>query len=206
MENNLQFEQFPVRTIVQSDNEIWFVLKDVCAVLEISDDKQVYERLDDDEREGYKIPTPGGMQTMRCITEAGLYHVILRSNSEKAKPFRRWVTHEVLPTLRQQGYYSTLPDEELLKMLNKRLAEKPDFIRLANINKHNQHYLHKLKMTEELEELWKKRFDLTQEGYVRELSRICDDEISTLNKEWFKYVKWLKAYRMALNEFKHKGE
>ena len=206
MENNLQFEQFPIRTIVQSDNEIWFVLKDVCTVLEISDDKQVYERLDDDEREGYKIPTPGGMQTMRCITEAGLYHVILRSNSEKAKPFRRWVTHEVLPTLRQQGYYSTLPDEELLKMLNKRLEEKPDFIRLANVNKLNQHYLHKLKMTEKLEELWKKRFDLTQEGYVRELSRICDDEISTLNKEWFKYVKWLKAYRMALNEFKRKGE
>lgn len=113
------YESLRVRTVTD-DMGIWFVLRDVCDVLGIVDDKQVYDRLDEDERGRYKTPTPGGLQEMRCINEPGLYDTIIRSNSDKAKPFRRWITHDVLPSIRKQGYYSLLSDEELIEVITEK--------------------------------------------------------------------------------------
>ena len=104
------YDENPVRVVLDDSSAPWFVAKDVCRVLEISDHKQAVEILDDDERGGYKIPTPGGLQEATCINEPGLYTLIFRSNKPQAKSFRRWVTHEVLPALRQSGQY-ILKDE-----------------------------------------------------------------------------------------------
>lgn len=103
-----------VRTI-ERDGEPWFVLRDVCGVLALGTPAKVAERLDEDEKGVSQIHTPGGDQSMTIINESGLYNVILRSDKPEAKPFRKWVTSEVLPTIRRHGMYATA--ETVEKML-----------------------------------------------------------------------------------------
>lgn len=95
-----------IRTI-EKDGEPWWVLSDVCKVLELSSPHKIADRLDTDEKGRNLIPTPGGSQEMTIINESGLYSVILRSDKPQAKPFRKWVTSEVLPTIRRHGAYMT---------------------------------------------------------------------------------------------------
>ena len=107
-ENEIQvwnYESSEIRT-VQVNGEPWFVLSDVCKVLELSSPHKVAERLDGDEKGRNQIPTLGGVQEMAVVNESGLYAVILRSDKPQAKPFRKWVTSEVLPSIRKHGSYS----------------------------------------------------------------------------------------------------
>lgn len=99
-----KYGESPVRTVVQ-DGEPWFVLKDVCEVLGMSNNRMVADRLDEDEKGVSQIDTLGGAQGMTIINESGLYNVILRSDKPQAKPFRKWVTAEVLPSIRKTGGY-----------------------------------------------------------------------------------------------------
>lgn len=104
----LDYEKFMVRTIMVKD-EIWWVLADISKVLGIVNHKQIRERLDDDEVGMFDIPHPqNARKTLKisCVNESGLYSVILRSDKPEAKKFKRWVTHEVLPTIRKTGTYS----------------------------------------------------------------------------------------------------
>lgn len=98
-----------VRTI-QKDGEPWWVLKDVCDVLNIENHKDLPKRLEDDEVGRFDLPHPQSRNKtleMLCINESGLYNVILRSDKPEAKPFRKWVTSEVLPSIRKHGAYMT---------------------------------------------------------------------------------------------------
>lgn len=99
-----EYQNNKVRT-VDVGGEAWFVLKDVCAVLGISNNRMAADRLDDDEKGVSLIDTLGGKQEMVIVNESGLYHVILRSDKPEAAPFRRWVTNDVLPTIRKTGSY-----------------------------------------------------------------------------------------------------
>ena len=101
------YDEHPVRVVLDDLSAPWFVAKDVCRVLGISDYRQAIKILDEDERGGYKVPThQRGLQEATCINEPGLYALIFRSNKPNAKTFRRWVTHEVLPSLRRTGQYA----------------------------------------------------------------------------------------------------
>lgn len=102
-----EYQNNRVRT-VDVDGEAWFVLKDVCAVLGISNNRMAADRLDDDEKGVSLIDTLGGKQEMVIVNESGLYHVILRSDKPEAAPFRRWVTNDVLPAIRKTGSYNAL--------------------------------------------------------------------------------------------------
>lgn len=94
-----------VRT-VQIDGEPWWVLKDVCGVLDIEQPTRVAERLEEDEvSQTHVIDSLGRKQNTYIINESGLYNVILRSDKPQAKPFRKWVTNEVLPSIRKTGGY-----------------------------------------------------------------------------------------------------
>jgi len=106
------FENHEVRAIKDENGNPWWVAKDVCEVLLINDHQQAVEKLDADERGGYKVPTPGGEQTMVTVNEPGLYTLIIRSNKPEAKRFKRWITHEVIPAIRKTGAYS-LPNANL---------------------------------------------------------------------------------------------
>lgn len=120
-----------VRT-VRKDGAPWFVLKDVCGVLGMSNSRVVADRLDNDEKGVSQIYTLGGVQEMTCISESGLYNVILRSDKPEAKPFRKWVTAEVLPAIRRSGGYiagqNDLSPAELMakaiKVAEQTLAER----------------------------------------------------------------------------------
>ena len=100
------YESSEVRT-VQVNGEPWFVLSDVCKVLELSTPARVAERLEKDEvSQTHTIDRMGREQKTTIINEFGLYTVILRSDKPQAKPFRKWVTSEVLPSIRKHGSYS----------------------------------------------------------------------------------------------------
>ena len=118
------YNSVEVRTI-QKDGEPWFVLRDVCNVLGLGTPARVAERLDPDEvSQTHITDSMGRQQEMTIINESGLYNVILRSDKPEAKPFRKWVTSEVLPTIRRHGLYAT-PDT-----VEKMLADPDTTIKL----------------------------------------------------------------------------
>lgn len=100
--NNDEFGQ--VR-IVEIDGEPWFVAADVCRVLEIGNPSQALTRLDDDEKGIISINTRGGEQPMCVVNESGLYALVLKSRKPDAKRFRKWLTSEVVPSIRKNGIY-----------------------------------------------------------------------------------------------------
>ena len=109
MTNKLQcfaYDDKVVRT-VEKNGEPWWVLRDVCAVLELTTPARVAERLEEDEvSQTHLIDSIGRRQETTLISECGLYNVILRSDKPEAKRFRRWITHEILPELRKNGVYA----------------------------------------------------------------------------------------------------
>lgn len=101
---NKEFGQ--VRTVVQSE-DVWFVAKDVADVLEYRDTHNMVRFLDEDEKNTHQVSTLGGRQIMKIINESGLYSAILKSKKPQAKAFKKWVTSEVLPSIRKHGAYMT---------------------------------------------------------------------------------------------------
>lgn len=89
------------------NGEPWFVAKDVCVALGIEYHRDALTRLDEDERGSLLLDTLGGKQTTGAINESGLYHLIFQSRKPEAKAFRKWVTNDVLPSIRRTGSYSS---------------------------------------------------------------------------------------------------
>lgn len=92
---------------VQKDGEPWWVAKDVCDVLGLGNITETLRNLDEDELTSVILKSGGQDREMRLVSEAGLYNLIFRSRKDEARAFRRWVTHEVLPTIRKTGGYSS---------------------------------------------------------------------------------------------------
>lgn len=109
-----------VRTLIK-DGEPWFVASDVAKILDITNPRSSLALLEEDEKGVHTMDTPGGAQEMGVVSEAGLYSLILRSRKPEARPFKRLVTHEVLPSIRKRGGYLTPEAAE------KALTD-PDFI------------------------------------------------------------------------------
>src|SRR5688572_10958166 len=92
--------------IIDRNGEPWFVLGDVCRELEIANPRDAASRLDDDEKDAVGISDGiGRLQQQTIINESGLYSLILRSSKPAAKRFKKWVTKEVLPSIRKTGGY-----------------------------------------------------------------------------------------------------
>ncbi|HHB2941808.1 TPA: phage antirepressor KilAC domain-containing protein [Bacillus cereus] len=102
--NNEEFGQ--VRTMVQGE-DVWFVAKDVSDILGFSEASAMTRTLDEDEKGLHNIQTVQGVQKLTVINESGLYSSILRSRKPQAKTFKKWVTSEVLPSIRKHGAYMT---------------------------------------------------------------------------------------------------
>jgi anti-repressor protein len=114
-----------VRVVKDEQGEPWFVAKDICEVLDLSDVSQAVDRLDNDEKLVRTLYVSGQGRDLWTINESGLYSLILRSNKAEAREFRRWIIHELLPSIRKHGAYMT---PETLE----RTLTDPDFIiRLA---------------------------------------------------------------------------
>jgi len=102
------FQSHALRIISDEHSELWFVAKDVADALDYSDAHKMCEKLDDDEKSNREIGglgSPTGGRGTLIINESGLYSSILRSTKPEAKAFKKWVTAEVLPSLRKNGAY-----------------------------------------------------------------------------------------------------
>jgi prophage antirepressor-like protein len=116
-------DEHKVRVVFDELGNPWWVAKDVCDVLGHSNSRMALEALADDEKGVRTVYTPGGPQEMQVINESGLYTLILRSRKAKAKEFRKWVTGEVLPEIRQHGTFMTEEVRALMKRVDEdRLA------------------------------------------------------------------------------------
>ena len=111
-------KEFGAIRAVDIDGEPWLVGKDVATALGYTDTDQAIRRhVDDEDKLTRSVDGSGQNREMYVINESGLYSLILSSTMPGAKKFKRWVTSEVLPTIRRQGYYSTLPPEELAELV-----------------------------------------------------------------------------------------
>lgn len=98
------YENNAIRVVVQ-DNEPWFAATDIAKVLDYRDANNLVRILDDDEKGTHKVSTLGGSQELLAINESGLYSAIFTSRKPEAKRFKKWVTSEVLPSIRKTGAY-----------------------------------------------------------------------------------------------------
>ena len=105
LQNIFQYENFKVRTF-SKNGEIWFVAKDVCDILGIKNSRDALSRLSNDEKGVAPTDTLRGKQKLAHVNEFGLYNLIFESRKKEAKDFKRWVTHEVLPSIYKTGGYS----------------------------------------------------------------------------------------------------
>jgi prophage antirepressor-like protein len=145
-----KFEENEIRTVV-IDGEIWFVAKDVCDVLEIKNVSDALSRLDEDEKKLVNTATIVTSDSSKnqqlslsnpmiyIINESGLYSLVLTSRKPQAKVFKKWVTSEVLPSIRKHGYYSlknsNLPSyqiEDPIKRAEKWIEEQKEKLLLEN--------------------------------------------------------------------------
>lgn len=101
-----KFKEAQVRVVVQN-GEPWFVAKDVCDTLDIANSRDALGRVDEDEKGVVSTDTLGGVQELQAVNEYGLYSLVLGSRKPEAKEFKRWVTHEVIPSIRKHGAYMT---------------------------------------------------------------------------------------------------
>lgn len=124
------YEGGELRTVTDEHGDPWWVAVDVCQILEIANSRDAVDRLDDDEKLMSEIATSGQRRKMRCINESGLYHLIFTSQKEEAKKFRRWVTDEVLPSIRKTGSYSIQPEPQRgpNHEISDRIARTYDFL------------------------------------------------------------------------------
>jgi prophage antirepressor-like protein len=122
------FEGENVR-VVMRDEEPWFVAADVCEALTIN--TEATRRLDDDEKGLRSTQTPSGEQEMTIINESGLYSLILTSRKPEAKRFKKWVTNEVLPSIRKTGSYNILPTNYIAALEDLLASKKAEALALG---------------------------------------------------------------------------
>tara|TARA_R110002020_G_scaffold475301_1_gene709508 strand:- start:3305 stop:4072 length:768 start_codon:yes stop_codon:yes gene_type:complete len=101
-------QQMNELTTVEIDGEVWFVGSQVCHLLDIKNSSDAIGRLDDDEKLTSVIPISGQNRNVNLISESGLYALIFKSRKPSSQEFRKWVTKEVIPSIRKKGYYGRI--------------------------------------------------------------------------------------------------
>ena len=186
MNNQLQIFNYnskQVRTIIK-DGEPWFVAKDVCDILEINPSEAVKGRKDRNFEDGLDVDeyrddidivdSIGRRQKALAVNEAGLYSLILKSRKPEAKQFKRWVTHEVIPSIRKYGLYAT-PDTV------EKILENPDYM-IEILQKYKEEKQKRLEAENRLKEqeplvLFADTCLKSKDNIlVRELAKIAKDE------------------------------
>jgi len=139
-------EQFGEVRVLEKNGEPWFVGKDIAEILGYAEPRSaVSKKVEREDRGVAKMETPSGIQEMTTVNESGLYSLILSSKLPQAKSFKRWVTSEVLPSIRKTGSY-TAPqkqsqDERLHIMeMNARSRMAQTYLKLANVDTLSETY------------------------------------------------------------------
>ena len=164
-------EEFGKVRVLEIENEPWFVAKDVCDILELSNLSVALKNLDEDERTKLNLGRQGNTN---LINESGLYALVVRSRKPEAKKFRKWITSEVLPSIRKHGVYMT--DNILNQVL-----DNPDFLigLLTNLKEEKEKRQKLEKEKEEnkpLVDFATRILDKGENILVREVAKIASDE------------------------------
>lgn len=129
---SFNYQNKEMRALVLN-NEPWWVASDVCNILNLTNPTESLKALDDDEKDTLRISEGGPERNI--ISEAGLYSLILRSNKPEAKTFKRWITHEVLPSIRKNGMYAKdelLDNPDLLLEVVTKLKAERDYNKMLS--------------------------------------------------------------------------
>ncbi|OPY78177.1 MAG: hypothetical protein A4E65_02393 [Syntrophorhabdus sp. PtaU1.Bin153] len=130
--NNLaifEYKDHEVRVIQDESGKPWWIAADVCRILELKNPTKAIASLDEDERSNFKLGRQG---KTNIVNESGLYALIFKSKKPAAKEFKRWIVHEVLPALNNQGFYSVgqqqsgISDATVLAILEEMRADRED--------------------------------------------------------------------------------
>ena len=164
-------EEFGKVRVLEIENEPWFVAKDICDILELSNPSVALKNLDEDERTKLNLGRQGNTN---LINESGLYALVVRSRKPEAKKFRKWITSEVLPSIRKHGVYMT--DNILNQVL-----DNPDFLigLLTNLKEEKEKRQKLEKEKEEnkpLVDFATRILDKGENILVREVAKIASDE------------------------------
>lgn len=119
-----EFEGKNVEILVDENGEIWFVAKLICDILEIKNSRDAVSKLDEDEKLMSAIATSGQNRNVNLVNESGLYSLIFLSRKPIAKKFKKWVTAEVLPSLRKHGTYTIKDVSKLIQEENTSLENR----------------------------------------------------------------------------------
>ena len=133
-------DEFGAVRAVTLEGEPWFVAADVCRALGLGNSSMAVSKLDEDEKGISSIDTLGGEQKLGIVNEPGLYALVLSSRKPEAKAFKRWITHEVIPSIRKTGGYiagqETMDDDQLLAnalmVAQRKIAERNKQLEAAN--------------------------------------------------------------------------
>ncbi len=186
------FNEHEVRVIQDENGEPWFVATDIAKVLGYSSAKDMTRNLDDDEKGRHNLPTLGGNQELSIINESGLYSAILSSRRKEAKPFKKWVTHDVLPSIRKHGMYAKdelLDNPDVLIEVATRLKEERE-LRLLAEQERNQ-------AIREKGQISSSREASVMGKLGQAVKKICRLETEVGNSQTYKQVKainWLPDY------------
>ncbi len=116
--------------VTDKEGNPWFVAKDICNSLGVSNHKQAVKAatLDSDELGSFKMTSGGQRRDILCVSESGLYALVMNSRKPKALDFKRWIRKEVLPTIRKTGKYSVTPQNTTMVELAKAVLEQNGII------------------------------------------------------------------------------
>lgn len=198
---NFVFNRSEVRTLIDGDI-IWFVGKDVATILGYSDtDQALRKNVEDEDKLTRPVDGSGQSRNMILINEAGVYSLILSSTLPAAKQFKHWVTHEVLPSIRKQGFYSLLTKEKLIEVLTDKQREDSTYLDCIDKQAIKRQLLQETreKKVDETRKLWIEHFnDGDTPSFARALKEIWAGDMPM-------YHKYLDKYHSDLNK-KQRGQ
>lgn len=204
MNNEIQqfdFKGAALRTLTDEAGEPWFVAKDVCDVLELSNVGQALARLDDDEKSSITLNdgTPGN-PNRAIVSESGLYALVLASRKPEAHEFKRWVTHEVLPQIRKTGGYIPTSESDS----DEDIMARAVLVAQKTIKQKNQQIASQQSRIDELQpkaSAWDNFVDIDDALSVRDSAKLLSNLGRTVGQT--ELFEWLDRHDWIFRENKH---
>lgn len=189
---SFSYEQQTVRTIFR-DSEVWFAGKDVALALQHRNpERAVRDYVDEDDRWVTESVTQAGRRKTIFINEPGVYSLILASRTEGARKFKHWVTHDVLPAIRKQGFYASIPDVDLVRLYKERKAANPSLLVDVHADNLRQKRENRVQRQEESDLLYSQKETLTLNEYIPKLRAIWREDMVGFHKAYDLYMNWWK--------------
>lgn len=196
------FKGAALRTLTDEAGEAWFVAKDVCDILELSNVTEALRPLDDDEKSNFRnseVAQNGGRAPL-IISEPGLYKLIMRSRKPEAKEFQRWVTHEVLPQIRKTGGYIAAFESDS----DEDIMARAVLVAQKTIKQKNQQIIEQQSRIDELQpkaSAWDNFVDIPDALSVRDSAKLLSNLGRPVGQT--ELFEWLDRHDWIFRENKH---